>query len=360
MGAKRLRFSSLAVVLGALLVVGLVQPVTATAAPGDESLTTVTGLVTDRGGAPVREATVSLYQRDEEGEFRLVSGPLQTARDGSYAFPVAPTGAEMTVAAEIDDPDGQLRRDFLGDTATSLDDAEGFTPPEDSVGAEFPVDEHLVLDVDRTDIAGRVTNTAGDPVASAYVRLYRKVSGAWVEQAAASTADDGTYRFSDRRLTGTYTVSAQGSDDHSSSTAFLEDIESIAEAQGLTIPATASGGTFEPADLVLDLNRIALTGVVETLEGEPVASSLVRLYRLIDGTWSERNSQYTDADGRYRFANEKRTGTWKISAEGYDDYSDQFAESAPIELDPIPRQGTMLLDFAGTSPDGNVLSRAHQ
>jgi hypothetical protein len=164
-------------------------------APAQAATSTVSGVVLDSTGAPVEEAWIGVYQRDDEDETYYVDDSAETFTDesGHYALELAPgtykffvEGDRQHVSEFYNDAErlSGATAVVVGDSAVTLDDVELELLPS---------------------VQGTVTSDAGAAVTSAYVLAFQHVEGegwdavdeAYVDRSGhyALPLETGTYRI---------------------------------------------------------------------------------------------------------------------------------------------------------------------
>lgn len=240
---------------------------------------TVSGVVTDDAGAPVRGVSVQATSVSGWSSFAIgltdASGAYQVAglRAGTYNIKFVPMADSGPVAGE-----------WYDDAASQ---AEATPVTVTAGGAASGID--AVLSV-AGSIAGVVADTTGAPTANAYVTVYRATSGdpQWVT--SMSTDGSGAYRIDGLRP-GDYKVhiSAMGE-------LLSEWYDDAADAASATV-VSVTGGATTTVDGALAIGAV-LSGIVTDDAGNPVSDVTV-MAMPVDGEGGWYGAS-TAADGAYR------------------------------------------------------------
>ena len=280
----------------------------------------ISGEVTGADGAPINEASVTLYESDAAGDW-YDAGYTSTGNDlerpGKYAFGHL--------------PEGQYKIGFYNDWETAYGPIWGVEYYNDkrtldeadllSVVAGKVLTADAVLEAPAVSIHGQVTDSDGTPINDVNVVLYEiDDSGGWYDTGYAYTEDDvsqsGKYAFGDLP-DGQYKLSFDRNWDtvygriwgieYYNNRRTLEDADSIAVVAGTIVTANA----------VLESPAISISGKVTDSGGTPINDVTVRLYEVDDsGDWYDTGRAYTENDpsqsGMYAFGN-LPAGQYKIS-----------------------------------------------
>ena len=233
---------------------------TLVAAPGS-----ISGLVTDRSGQPLSDASVTATAESAGGRTTVRSGA-----DGRYTLPALPPGTYEVCAdqdtATADAPLGYLtgcHDTGVATVSSGLDTSD--------------IDVQLAV---ASDVTGIVTDSAGRPL-----------SGVRINGGAAVTGADGRYAL---RTAGSLTVCFDGptATGGSSDAGYLPQCWDVVDDEPTPIDVPA-GQTVTGIDATLDA-AAALSGVVTDTSGHPLSHVKVQVS-------SELAPQTTGADGSYRF-----------------------------------------------------------
>jgi len=195
---------------------------------------TIAGTITDAGGTPVPNASVSVMANDES-----FSRSVKTDTEGHYSLVGVPVGPQYLVAVEA----AQHPRQYAHDkTDWSLADRFAVT-----AGGVTTIDESFLP---TGTISGRFTDNAGAGVAYAYVEASGDGGGSW-----ANTEADGAYTMA--VLPGSYRVSfysngltqyAFGTFSWEAATVFTVGVGQTVTVNDTTVATGSVGGHITYAD----------------------------------------------------------------------------------------------------------------
>jgi protocatechuate 3,4-dioxygenase beta subunit len=265
----------------------------------------ISGRVTDGSGAPIINAYVNAYSRDNPFSY----GRAQTARDGTYRLEGLKTGnyfvqvwAESYISEFYDDA-------RTPDQATLV----AVNEPNETTSIDF------VLGVGGA-ITGKVTDKAGNPFAGAIVQShYAGTDSIYKGFGMALTDKDGTYKITGLAA-GSYVVSAEVWTQWSYAKQWYKNAGTSDSAAVLDVQEQQ---VVADIDFALDLPKItgSINGVVLNLQGEPLAEAIVEAYNATSSDSSKPEPRFwgyatTDAFGRYRI--DLLPGDYFVMASVYD------------------------------------------
>lgn len=235
----------------------------------------VTGHVVDATGQPVTSGYVSLQGADGTGFY--ASG--QTGPDGAFTVQGVLPGEYIVTGSTLD---GQA---FWHGTSWSDADhllvAAGRTVVAD---IQFPL---------RNAISGRITDTAGNPIANECVAA-ETGPDAYGFAGFAQTGTDGTYLMK-ALPDGTYTIAFNTCSDQGHLIQYFDGAPDQAGATPLTVSA---GANLTGIDAVLGIGG-AITGTITGEDGAPIANACVSVQRT-SGYSFDFTSVTADSAGHYR------------------------------------------------------------
>ncbi len=249
----------------------------------------ISGRVTDASGAPLVNAYVNAYSRDNPFSY----GRAQTAQDGTYRFESLKTGNYFVqVWAE-----GYISEFY--DDARTPDNATlvAVNEPNETTSIDF------VLGIGGA-ISGKVTDTAGRPLVGAIVQSYfAGTDSLYNGFGMALTQRDGTYKITGLAA-GSYIVSAEAWTQWSYAKQWFKNAGTPDSAMAIDVREEQ---VITDIDFTLDLPKVtgSINGVVLNLKGEPLADVIVQAYNPTSSDSSKPEPRFwgyatTDASGRYR------------------------------------------------------------
>lgn len=265
MGARTVVRCVATLVVALVVAVGLVP--TAASAAGTGS---ISGVVTDEGGAPVEGAELTLYP-----------GPvvLTTTTDASGAFTFAGLDPNQ-YRIQVVHPD--FVRSFH-DGSLSASDADPIVLADGEAVTGLAIE----LD-DGQSISGTVAHRDGDPLDPTPHYVCAR-DPATLYSRCVDVEPSGAYEVP-ALPPGSYTVEFQGA----GTVIYFPDVTDVGDA---TLVAVVDGSDTTGIDGVVG-TLAAVEGRVTDPDGAPIEGALVRLVRPMLGVW---DATFTDADGEYRF-----------------------------------------------------------
>lgn len=266
----------------------------------------IRGTVTGHDGAPLASALVEAFRWDAEQRSWTSAGSAWTGDTGDYDIGSLFAG---TYHLRFTDYSGHGYATEYWDDAVTLGSAAGITVEPGMSGES--VDAQLTSS---SQLAGRVTDTAGEAVEGVRVAAYRwdDRRESWIHVAAAYTSRSGTYWLNDVRG-GTYRLWFTDFSDTGYLAEHSDDIDVIPGQTAWDDAELTRGGR--------------LVGRITGPEGEPIDGGFVTAYRLDDGTWRPVTGALTDAGGRYDLSR-LTTGTYRLRFDGFGGYRTEFWKDA--------------------------------
>ena len=304
---------------------------------------TISGVVTDNSGTPVRDAYIQLRVADHP-EISATYGSARTDSSGHYVIPYVRPGLYYVECGYF------VGRHHIGQfwrLADTLDDAEALEVVE---GNDYTdIDFVLPFSHDIASVQGTVRNSDGHPIANTRIRLYNEpeMPQSWIDVWTTTLTDsDGHYSIKELPV-GTYWVQADYFDWQSGQMDALwyENAETQDEATAVTLQKneTRTGIDFE-----LNLKSIygSVSGTVVNQDQTPLAGAYVQLHlanQLVRNSWSwayEAVYDVTTNDAGQFVIDRLPEGDYKLAAYangGYAWYSDalvnQQAEAIHVKAD---------------------------
>ncbi|MGH7449816.1 MAG: carboxypeptidase regulatory-like domain-containing protein, partial [bacterium] len=266
----------------------------------------ISGKVTNASGAPIVNAKVNTYSRDNPFSY----GSAQTARDGTYRLEGLKTGKYFVqVWAE-----GYISEFY--DDARTPDNATlvAVNEPNETSNIDF------MLGVGGA-ITGKVTDKTGNPFVGAIVQSYfAGADSLYNGFGMALTEKDGTYKIAGLAA-GSYVVSAEAWTQWSYARQWFKNVSTPDSATAIDVQEEK---VVADIDFTLDLPKVtgSINGVVLNLKGEPLADVIVQAYNATSRSDSSKPEPIfwgyttTDVSGRYRI--DLLPGDYFVMASAYD------------------------------------------
>ncbi|WP_168200331.1 DUF4214 domain-containing protein [Protaetiibacter larvae] len=254
------------------------------------------------------EVTVGLYT--------IFDAPIATTstdESGRFAFPDAPAGS------------ARIKYEFVGTDGAFTSSTEQIRVP---IAGSTTVSKVLAKS---SGIAGRVTNTGGDPVADVTVYIDRFTpSHVFVEELEVVTDADGRFVY-EPALAGRYRFTFVDSD----ATYSIQTWNHKNPYLGADYLELAAGQRREDVDVVL-YRGAAIEGTVAGVLPEDLAAGLVtaelRIYSEFSQAWmTTGDPRPVAADGSFEI-NDLMPGTYRVDLRYRNGQRVGFALSDPIEL----------------------------
>jgi poly(3-hydroxybutyrate) depolymerase/protocatechuate 3,4-dioxygenase beta subunit len=241
----------------------------------------VSGAVTDTGGAPIAGATVSAYLDTDGWE---ASGSTTTETDGAYHLDGLSPG-NYRIVFQPPASSGLVTVWFDGSPTRA-----GATPLAVAAATHTPgIDATLA---GGSSVSGTITTTTDQPVASVEVWAYR-AADLWVGSAVAVTDPDGSYTIEGLHP-GTYHITFRPPAGSGLVTQWFDGSPTRAGATPLAVAAA----THTPGIDATLAGGSSVSGTITTTTDQPVASVEVWAYRAAD-LWVGSAVAVTDPDGSY-------------------------------------------------------------
>ncbi|MFC4078000.1 MSCRAMM family protein [Salinithrix halophila] len=241
----------------------------------------ISGTVRRPDGTPVNEATVQLFDSNEQPFEHTNSNP-----SGQFIFPRVPVGSYFITASEPG---------LLTPTRIAVSVIKNRTT---SVAITMQPDP----DATKNSIFGIVRNSVtNQPIEDATVELFQVVGGTPQLVGIVSTNADGQYLFANMN-NGNYFITAV-------KPGFLSN-------QSASI--TVSDRDFAPINILLNADPDANTGtisgtVTDNTTNQPIPNAIVALYSISGGTETIIDVSKTNAGGLYMFG-DLPAGTYRVKA----------------------------------------------
>lgn len=276
----------------------------------------ISGAVTDAGGTPVENVTVTAFQP----ETMNASASVFTDTAGAYTLAGLPAG-EYLVEFQTWNTGANLVGEWWDDAARPENATRVTVAVAEDAGG---VDAALALG---NSVSGVVTDSDGSPLPSVVVDLFTAtgeyVSAAWTDGDGAYTVGglrDGEYRIRFNPENSSVNVAGEWWDD-----AATEEDAAVVDLSGGT-SLTGISPQLDPAAV--------LTGTVTDASGAPVAQASVSAYTYDDeagGWWTWVASATAAEDGTFALGS-LRPGSYKIQVTaGTDDVLGEWWPDAPEE-----------------------------
>ncbi len=286
----------------------------------------ITGTVTDDAGQPLSGISVEIYQHDTAGGGSGSSAgayDVGSVQQDAYPDPVA--GGWSLVRSTLTDSAGNytVRSIAAGDYKIGFSDqanahvAEFFDDaPDIGTAAAAHVEEgvttagidaQLAAGCSMGSIAGSIEDESGQPIAGAYVHIYRLIDIAndnWgiVGYAAADVYGDyiannlpaGDYKV--RFVPGSH-CSGNGCSTNNNAAEFYNDKADVGTAGLVTVAACATSAGI---DAVLEAGG-SISGTVTDASGQPLQNTGVNIlsFNSTYNEWTYAGYAYTDSSGHY-------------------------------------------------------------
>lgn len=284
-----------------------------------EALGSISGIVTDEGGAPLAGVGVHLYKRIP---YPTLLRTATTDADGAYFFPALAAGIYQV---EYRDPTGVYAFQFYREKSTFVlaDEVTVAGAPRTGIDASM---------ARGGTITGLITTTRTASVTSANLRLFREQTpGAWNEFSFAQVETGvGSYQFTGL-ATGVYHLCITAATDNS----FFEEcyqnfrvFDPLAATTPISVTAgmTTTGIDFVLGDLV---NEPTLAGIVSASDGTPLAGIDVTLWREDPYGWRPESTRSTRSNGAFRFNYLGQEARYTLAfADPAGDYAREFFNDA--------------------------------
>lgn len=288
---------------------------------------TITGTITYDGGAPVTQAMVNAHNKNSGSNTNAAvngSGQFMLLVDGGTweVFPGAPfneQGQEIAVDWSYNQP------------PTEVTFADNDTPQNEDVDFE-------VAQVSQ-QVRGRIVKPNGSPAAQGRVELSKGDGPGF----GANTNQDGNFTIPCEA--GTYRLNFFGQDGRY---ALPEQTVSVGEANTPASPKNL--GT-----LTLEEKTSKIRGVVQMMNGNPVAGVHVRAFPAEPGGAGGFTDTQTGGDGTYQlFVSE---GTWRVEL-GLDQNSGLVPEMSAQQVSVGNNQTVNGINFRLQASDASITARA--
>jgi protocatechuate 3,4-dioxygenase beta subunit len=264
---------------------------------------TISGTVRDTSNQPIADVTVNVFRADGSSV-----GSAQTSAAGQYSVPALAAGTHYV---RTFNRAGFVDRIYNDIECVLCGPASG-TPVPVATGATVTVDFALPRG---GSISGRVTGTAGVPLAGVALNIYA-ANGSLIH--ATDTNADGVWTTTAGLPPGNYwvrTVNALNYVDEA-----YDDL-SCAQCDPLLGTAVAVTGTFATTGINFALTPGSfITGTVAALDGSPIADVVVKVFT---GAGVQVSSSLSNARGEYRSV-ALAPGTYYLRTENSYGYTDQL------------------------------------
>lgn len=273
------------------------------------------GAVTDAAGAPLGDASVTLYRKTAHGW--SWQGDDYTDAAGRYAFTEVIAPGEYTVGGYYYSSEGPTLEGYLGG-AYDIADADTFVVPAGHEGT-FTAPA-LALSNQRGTVGGTVRDEASAPVADTVVTIYRGHDygdGTLTYEFWDSEWTDETGVWDSQVPPGKYKFSVADPDDRSI-VSYYEGASTLAAA---TVVPVASESTTTVDMTLPTVPKVAVAGSVTDAAGSPVLGASVTLYRKVEGDLDYVAHAYGDdageTAGAFRFPAVGVPGEFTLYGEGW-------------------------------------------
>ena len=261
---------------------------------GQARAASISGTVSDGGGAPLVDIVVTAYADTGTGWSAVDSQVTDAA--GGYLLDGLADGTYRVYAS---DPGGSY-------VAEWYDDQPSVATAQDIVlDPGNPAAQADMVLAGSGQVTGSVTDAVGEPLAGIRVSAYRSLSGGWPEQSAAFTGTDGAYVIG-ALPAGDYRI---GFLDPSgaNATEYYRDTPDFDSALALSLGA---GATLAGVDAELAAVG-ALSGQVSDPSAVPLAGILVVAHRDDGSGFAQVAFNQTDAGGAFAFTG-LAPGTYRL------------------------------------------------
>lgn len=260
----------------------------------------IAGTVTTSDGTPLHELKITVIAFSADSSSMPSKGFAYVNPDGSYLLEHLLPGS-FYVVAQADGYETQYYHQ-----AASLREAKrvNVAASDTTTGIDF----NLIKMIPATGvISGRVTNTAGQPVANASVNAFSKDSP--FSFGRTITAPDGTYRL-EALKSGNYFVQVWA-DGYINE--FYENVRSVEQA---TLVAVKEPAETKNIDFMLNVGGM-IAGKVTDKSGAPLAGTIVQSYfAKTDSARKGFGMAVTEGDGAYKISG-LEAGEYVVSAEAW-------------------------------------------
>lgn len=306
------------------------------------------GIVTSTSGAPIANATITLFQ-----QYSQVTA--STDSDGSYRVRAPSLGSYFVHASSPNHID-EVFDNIPCNSVSTFGGCAGATPINFSVGVTpSPVNFELAPS---SVVRGRVTKLPTYP----YFQVYALTSlNQNVEGGSFSLLSDGAYQLSDLpqgQFRFGYSPSSGGR------LQLFQNIDCGAQAYSFSqCPATGatpvtlvSGSTINGIDFTYRSRNGRLGQVTDEATGLPLSGIILDAYYPASGQFV--GSVTTDADGRFDFAPDYGSGPFFLATDNYRGYVNEVYNNiecavGSVYLGTCPLTGATPIAFPG---DGSELS----